>query len=278
MFTPSTILLAQNTYTPLQSLPGLTSSVATNNLSSYLNTLYSLGLGIAAGLAVIMILIGGIQYLSTDAISGKEEGKERITSALWGLLLSLCSWIILNTIDPGLLNTNILVNPVTLQGQNTSSIPSYNSGTGSAYSSNSGNYSSNSGYLSNSSSGYSMTFTSTGEVIMTNNIAIDTDGTQPPPFVDADSTAGPGYQSETSLPGLNANTDPYIVVPTNSNIPLGTPVVITDNTTGLSVNAVVGDHGPAYGEISTAAAQAIGAWSPGMGNSANSGNLTITIK
>jgi|SRR5271168_1647997 len=121
------ISLAQ--YQPLQPLNNQT-SVSTTDLTQYLNTLYSLGLGIAVGLAVIMILIGGIQYLSTDAISGKEEGKDRITSALWGLLLALCSWIILNTIDPGLLNTNILVNTVNTQNIANTNIQPVNSGTG----------------------------------------------------------------------------------------------------------------------------------------------------
>ena len=55
----------------------------------------------------MMIAFGGIQYMSTDAIHGKSEGRERITYALMGLLLVLFSWILLNTINPDILSFNL---------------------------------------------------------------------------------------------------------------------------------------------------------------------------
>ena len=54
-------------------------------------------------------MIGGLQYMSTDAISGKQEGKERITQALFGLGLAIASWLILATISPTLLKVNLTV-------------------------------------------------------------------------------------------------------------------------------------------------------------------------
>jgi hypothetical protein len=54
-----------------------------------------------------MIVIGGVQYLSTDAISGKNEGRKKIENALGGLLLAILAWLILNTINPELLNIKI---------------------------------------------------------------------------------------------------------------------------------------------------------------------------
>jgi len=53
--------------------------------------------------AVFMIIWGGFEYVSTDAISGKSAGKEKIEGALWGLGLALGSYLILNTINPELL-------------------------------------------------------------------------------------------------------------------------------------------------------------------------------
>ncbi len=240
MFPIFTILLAQN-YTVLQQIGTEPASVSTTDLSSYLNSVFYAGLGVACGLAVIMIVIGGIQYMSTDAISGKEEGKERIQSALWGLLLALCSYLILYTIDPTILNTTLTLQSTDTSGTLNTSAPPYNPGVtnvdGINYAGSGGTYETVDGPDGNPQT-----------VITTNGIAIDTDGTNPPPFND------PTYQSATSLGGLDANTSYYIVVPSDSSIPLGTPVTITNSATGLSVNAIVGDHGPAYGEISLAAA------------------------
>lgn len=70
----------------------------------YLNVLIKLFLGIAGVLAVVMIVWGGIQYMTSELASSKEEGKKSITNAILGLLLALGAWLILNTINPDLLN------------------------------------------------------------------------------------------------------------------------------------------------------------------------------
>lgn len=76
-------------------------------LSAYLNLMIRLFIGICAVLAVIMIVMGGVEYMTSELISGKEAGKERITNAIFGLLLALGSWTILNQINPKLLNTDL---------------------------------------------------------------------------------------------------------------------------------------------------------------------------
>lgn len=96
-------------YVPLAPLPNTTSG-STTNLAIYAKGIFALLIGVASVLAVIMIVIGGVQYMSTDAISGKSEGKEKITQALYGLLLAMACWLILYTINPNLLNFNILEN------------------------------------------------------------------------------------------------------------------------------------------------------------------------
>lgn len=70
------------------------------SLSIYLDGAYRLGIAVASGLAVIMIALGGIEYMTTGSISKKAEGRERIFSAIWGLLLALGSFVILQTINP----------------------------------------------------------------------------------------------------------------------------------------------------------------------------------
>ncbi|MCK5060195.1 MAG: hypothetical protein KAR00_03595 [Candidatus Pacebacteria bacterium] len=95
---------AQESYRLLQPLTGPSMSVfQVNDLGVYLNVIFSVILGIIGILAVIKIILGGLQYMSTDAISGKEDGKHMIQSAVGGLLLAIIAWIILNTINPDLL-------------------------------------------------------------------------------------------------------------------------------------------------------------------------------
>ena len=78
-----------------------------NNIGGYLNLMIKLFIGICAVLAVIMIVWGGIEYMTTELISSKEAGKERIIHAILGLLLALGAWTLLNTINPDLLNTDL---------------------------------------------------------------------------------------------------------------------------------------------------------------------------
>lgn len=104
MFIP--VAYAQN-YTPLAPIPGTVDSQGQVDISNYIPRVFTTLIGIAGVLAVVMIVIGGIQYMSTDAILGKSEGKEKIKNALWGLLLALGAWAILYTINPNLLNLNI---------------------------------------------------------------------------------------------------------------------------------------------------------------------------
>ncbi len=108
--------------------------------------------------------------------------------------------------------------------------------------------------------------------------SIDTDGTAKPPFDD------PDYQSQTSLPGMNANTMNYVVNPrgqwsTEGGLPMGTKVAIRDNTTGVTTCGIIGDNGSQYqwGEISLNLARTLGVWTEGMGNRANQHNVTYSF-
>lgn len=71
---------------------------------NYLNIIIKLIIGIAAVLAMVMIVMGGIEYMTSEVVSGKEAGKETITHAILGLLLALGAYLILNTINPQLLS------------------------------------------------------------------------------------------------------------------------------------------------------------------------------
>ncbi|PCI27807.1 hypothetical protein COB55_05040 [Candidatus Wolfebacteria bacterium] len=80
---------------------------STVGLTSYLNTLFYLTIGVASVLAILMIVIGGIQYMSTEAVSGKGDAKDKLWNAVKGLLLIVFAWLLLNTINPDLLKTEL---------------------------------------------------------------------------------------------------------------------------------------------------------------------------
>jgi hypothetical protein len=92
-----------STYSVLSPLPGTGNEVDTDEPGTYLQTMYQIAVGLAALLAVLMLVIGGFQYMTSEAFNTKEQAKNRIWGAIGGLLLILASWLILNVINPELL-------------------------------------------------------------------------------------------------------------------------------------------------------------------------------
>ncbi len=94
---------------PLPNPNGTIEPVFTVNDSSfttYLNMLIKLTIGVAGVLTVIMIVMGGIQYMGSELISNKEQGKSQITNALLGLFITLGAYALLYTINPELLKSD----------------------------------------------------------------------------------------------------------------------------------------------------------------------------
>ncbi len=75
----------------------------------YIGALYRFGIGLAAVLAVVMIMVGGFLWLISGGSPDKVgRAKEFIGSALAGLLIALFSFIILYTVNPRLVNLESL--------------------------------------------------------------------------------------------------------------------------------------------------------------------------
>lgn len=103
----STPVNTETDYKPLAPLPGLDDPYDTTGecpLGRYLNLMIKLIIGIATVLAMVMIVLGGMEYMTSELISSKEAGKDKIKNAIIGLLIALGAWLILNTINPTLLN------------------------------------------------------------------------------------------------------------------------------------------------------------------------------
>jgi hypothetical protein len=80
-------------------------------IGEYISGLYKYLLGVATLIAIVMIMIGGLQY--TFAASGGEVGKakKRITDAATGLVLLLSVYMILYAVNPQLVG----LGPITLE-------------------------------------------------------------------------------------------------------------------------------------------------------------------
>ena len=82
-------------------------------IGQYVSAIYQYGVGLAAVLAVVMIMAGGFIWL-TAAGNPSQVGKakEFISSALLGLFLAMFSYVILNALNPRLVNLEPLEVPI----------------------------------------------------------------------------------------------------------------------------------------------------------------------
>ncbi len=89
--------------TPTKSSDGSQTSV--NFLAEYINAVYGWILGAAALVAVVMMMLGGLQYvLARGKPKYIEKAKTRITNAITGMVLLLAAYNIAFLIDPRLTN------------------------------------------------------------------------------------------------------------------------------------------------------------------------------
>lgn len=115
---------ADREYTVLAPLPGTTikeNCVAGDpecktTLAKYLPGLFKLLVGLAAAGAVLRIVFGGFLYMSSDALQGKEDGRTMIWNSVKGLVLIIGAWLILYTINPGLLELRLNIETVEISG------------------------------------------------------------------------------------------------------------------------------------------------------------------
>lgn len=71
-----------------------------DSIANYLVRLYNFALGIIGTIAFGAIVYGGILIAFSGVADKKKEGREWITNALWGIVILLGSWLILNTVNP----------------------------------------------------------------------------------------------------------------------------------------------------------------------------------
>ena len=95
-------------FVPLASIPGLTDIQPTQGgLADFFNNLYKYLIGLAAILAIIEIIWGGLEISTKDSVSKQSDGKERITQAIFGLVLVLSPVLVFSIINPSILNLSL---------------------------------------------------------------------------------------------------------------------------------------------------------------------------
>jgi hypothetical protein len=95
------------TYLPLTTIPGAFTEKMPTNPFNVVKNIYGVAIGVAAVLAVGMIIWAGLQYATTEAINGKSDAKDTWQGAVWGLVLLLSSFLILRTINVDLVDITL---------------------------------------------------------------------------------------------------------------------------------------------------------------------------
>ncbi|KKP68617.1 MAG: hypothetical protein UR66_C0004G0017 [Candidatus Moranbacteria bacterium GW2011_GWE1_35_17] len=96
-------------YEPLEPIPGTSGGTsAIKEFPAYVNAIYKFAMWSVGIAALLMISIGGFMYFTAAGNNSKmESGKKVIADALYGLIAVLFAWIILNTINPDLVNISV---------------------------------------------------------------------------------------------------------------------------------------------------------------------------
>lgn len=121
-FVVSASVSAAGKYIPLEYLPGAGQPNQPVDLQTYSSALLRIGVILAAILAVIMITIGGIRYITAgSSLNSTEEARNMIKQALIGLLVVLFSYLLLYTINPDILKNGLNLKTI----QTTPSTPTH---------------------------------------------------------------------------------------------------------------------------------------------------------
>ena len=121
---------ATGAYCDIVLLPGVGDSTGKVSLSSctangvttpnggfgcYVNSLIKLVIGLIGVFSVVMLIVAGVEIMTPGATaSEKMTGKARAVNALLGLLVAVGAYVILNTINPNLVNLSITLPSATL--------------------------------------------------------------------------------------------------------------------------------------------------------------------
>ena len=108
VFVPVIALAQAQTSNPCALQTGSTVQASPDQLPKCVNQIYVWSLGLAVLLALLMIIVGGYHIMTAGGNAEQStKGKEYITSALIGVVILFCAYLLLHQINPDLVNFNI---------------------------------------------------------------------------------------------------------------------------------------------------------------------------
>ncbi len=114
-------------YTVLAPLPGTTKDCnqndpnanCTTNFKTYLEGMFKLLIGVSAILAFVMLVYAGFLYTTSEGMGQTTNARSKIEDAIWGLILVIGAYAILNTINPKILEFNLSIKRPEIQTPST---------------------------------------------------------------------------------------------------------------------------------------------------------------
>lgn len=91
--------------------PFLTAAFNSGDMAQLVNAAFKAAIAVGAILAVLQLAYAGFLYMGGDSWGTKENAKQRMRNAVTGLFLLLAIWLILEQINPQILNLNVLPDP-----------------------------------------------------------------------------------------------------------------------------------------------------------------------
>ena len=82
---------------------GIGKPVTGETIGKYIRAIYNYAIGIVGILAAVVMMVGGVMWITAGGNAERVgNAKSWIGASLSGLVLALCSYIILNTVNPDL--------------------------------------------------------------------------------------------------------------------------------------------------------------------------------
>ena len=103
------------TYVPLEPLPGVNQTGL--SFAGYISGMFRLFITLGALFAVLMLVLAGISWMTSESPLKLKAAQERATAALYGLLLLVACWLILYTINPNLLRFDLFTQTLNTTAQ-----------------------------------------------------------------------------------------------------------------------------------------------------------------
>lgn len=104
---PAVAFGQDRSFVPLTSIPGFQQAGNSPDITTFLNQLYKICIGAAAGLAVLQIIRAGILFMTNKgSVSENEQARTLLQGAILGLILVLSPIIVFGIINPKILELN----------------------------------------------------------------------------------------------------------------------------------------------------------------------------